>query len=146
MDENKGLYDLAITSMRQRRGSGGGHSYQARSVQRMKVSSSSVGSAEDSAYSTANSSRSLNQLQHEEPSLSPSIFDLPNRGKSPPMDTAIQKISPTSPIFNEYNGQMSSSVEEMYTNVDWEVMGRTIIGRTNKHYTIIVVFFFSEFE
>ncbi len=122
MDENKGLYDLAVTSMR-RRGSVGGTvipPQQGRSFQRIKTSSGSLGSTGDSAYSTANSSRSLNQLQHSDSSLSPSIFDLQNRERSPPMDTAIQKISPTSPIFNEYNGRISSSMEEI-TYIDWEV-------------------------
>ena len=121
MDENKGLYDLAVNSMRLRRSSAGGPPNQARSFQKMKISNGSLGSAEDSAYNTANSSRSLNQLQHDDPSLSPSIFDLQNRERSPPMDTAIQKVSPTSPIFNEYNGHMSLSMEEI-TFVDWEVI------------------------
>ncbi len=113
MDEtNRGLYDLALNSMRSRKSSNS----QVRSSQRAKVSSSSVGSVEDSAYSTANSSRSLNQFQQDDHSLSPSLFDLQR-----PIDTAIQKISPTSPIFSDYSRHMSSSAEEMSSMVEWEV-------------------------
>ena len=117
MDEtHRGLYDLALNSMRSRKGS----NTQVRSSQKAKVSSSSVGSVEDSAYSTANSSRSLNQFQQDDHSLSPSIFDL-QRGRSPPIDTAIQKISPTSPIFSDYSRHMSSSAEEIIPMMEWEV-------------------------
>lgn len=119
LDDNKGLYDLAINSMRTRRGSAGSSLNHA---SRSKISTGSVGSTEDSAYSTGNSSRSLNHFHSDDHSLSPSIFDLQNRGRSPPIDTAIQKISPTSPLHSEYNPrQMSSSLEDVRPVVEWEV-------------------------
>lgn len=116
MDDNKGLHDLAISSIRTRRGSAGGILNQ---THRSKVSTGSVGSTEDSAYSTGNSSRSLNHFHSDDHSLSPSIFDLPShRERSPPIDTAIQKISPTSPVNSD---QMSSSLEDFKPCVEWEV-------------------------
>ena len=117
-EENKGLYELAMSSMRSK--ASGGPSYGSR--YKSKALHNSFSSVEDSAYSTGHSSRSLNQLHQEEPLSSPnSLFGLRSRDKSPPLDTALQKISPTSPIYPESNRMGTDLIEEASNFIDWEV-------------------------
>ena len=124
--DDKMLYSLALHSVASSKIYGGsstqGHSsYQPRALYSSKLSTSSVGSGEDSAYSTSHSSKSLNHLQQEDAPTSPnSLFGLRLREKSPPIDTAQQRISPTSPIIDHSLSNDHLVEEERYA-IEWEV-------------------------
>lgn len=120
---DSGLYNLAMQSVASRAPGycatqGSGHTYQPRSFYSSKVSTSSVESDSDSAYTTGHSSRSLNHDDGH--STSPHSFFL-TRSKDSNQRSPTSLQFPAGALVNGHCHEEEFEDEGLETTVDWDV-------------------------